>query len=206
MKESAATKKPRNCTPLFLSALLAVLCTLGQSDNVEGIIRTSPELGPLGPNPLALQADPNFLRFGRSSNGGAAAQQHQQNNYNDGDDELEAANSQWKRAPAPKSANFLRFGKAVPSEPNFLRFGKSVVPPQEAKKRLISQQQQQLKSSSSSGAVDPSFLRFGRAGHASTNNFLRFGRTPTGEDPLVATEEAFEREYRQPNPNFLRFG
>uniref|UniRef100_A0A914H8E5 Uncharacterized protein n=1 Tax=Globodera rostochiensis TaxID=31243 RepID=A0A914H8E5_GLORO len=84
--------------------------------------------------------------------------------------------------PTRTSSNFLRFGKSSASmstsEPNFLRFGRQ------------------------KGGVDPTFLRFGRA----NNNFLRFGRAAGGELLVAAEEEPFERDYRQANPNFLRFG
>nr|CAC36149.1 FMRFamide-related peptide precursor [Globodera pallida] len=87
------------------------------------------------------------------------------------------------QTPTRTSSNFLRFGKSsasmsTSSEPNFLRFGRQ------------------------KGGVDPTFLRFGRA----NNNFLRFGRAAGGELLVAAEEEPFERNYRQANPNFLRFG
>lgn len=109
-------------------------------------------------------ADPNFLRFGRSA----------------------ASNEEGIKRAAGQSANFLRFGRKIskiflgpenfqknffkgrsaPYDPNFLRFGR----------QLGNQQQQHNK-----GLVDQSYLRFGRSsGGNKGNNFLRFGRGAEG--------------------------
>ncbi|KAL3125407.1 hypothetical protein niasHT_002135 [Heterodera trifolii] len=93
------------------------------------------------------------------------------------------------QTPTRTSSNFLRFGKSsmLASEPNFLRFGRQKV-------------------GGAGGGVDPTFLRFGRA---KNNNFLRFGRAAGGDAMLISADDdetPFTRDYRQANPNFLRFG
>jgi len=85
------------------------------------------------------------------------------------------------------------FKRKSAADPNFLRFGKR-------------------SAGAAVGADDfplsgrePNFLRFGKRAEpaALNNNFLRFGRSVPADDAAV---EPFERESRQPNHNFLRFG
>uniref|UniRef100_A0A1I8AZF2 Uncharacterized protein n=1 Tax=Meloidogyne hapla TaxID=6305 RepID=A0A1I8AZF2_MELHA len=113
------------------------------------------------------EADPNFLRFGRSDPSGQVT-----------------SNEGIKRAA--QSANFLRFGKSAPYDPNFLRFGRANNN-QQHNKGLVDQSYLRF---GRSGAKANNFLRFGRGSEdipteaeafereyrqSNNPNFLRFG-------------------------------
>nr|CAD2194122.1 unnamed protein product [Meloidogyne enterolobii] len=112
-------------------------------------------------------ADPNFLRFGRSA----------------------ASNEEGIKRAAGQSANFLRFGRSAPYDPNFLRFGRQLGNQQQHNKGLVDQSYLRF-GRSSGGNKGNNFLRFGRGAEdipseaeafereyrqSNNPNFLRFG-------------------------------
>ncbi|CAI4224425.1 unnamed protein product [Auanema sp. JU1783] len=106
---------------------------------------------------------PNFMRYGRSSNGIQFGKKGSDPNF------LRFGRSQ---------PNFLRFGKAAVGDPNFLRFGRS--DPNFLRFGKAAADPNFLRFGKRS--ADPNFLRFGRAMAEGFDrelrkpNFLRFGK------------------------------